>query len=94
MPDDDEFKTEAERKALFEEWATDYALRREENNQRRLEPNVGIQPPRPSAEILPFPAARPRETWPSEAVKAGRPKPSEQQQNRQPASDKDGGHSL
>jgi len=92
MPDD-EFPTREELIALFKEWETDYALRREEEANRRLPPAASGEPSRKSAEILPFPV--PAHPWPSEIAKEARRAP---QADGPPAKDKcsdhDKGHSM
>ena len=93
MPDD-EFPTREELIELFKEWETDYALRREEEANRRLPSAAsgGAKEPQRSAEILPFPAARARQPWPSEIVKEAKRAP----QADGPAKDKgnDSSHSM
>jgi hypothetical protein len=94
MPDDDEIMTGEQRKELFKEWTEDYALRREENNNRRLPPPAGGDlAARPSAEILPFPAAGPPRPWPSEIAKTHRP-PSSEPPAKGKGNEPDTGHSL
>ncbi len=94
MPDD-EFMTREETKALFQEWETDYALRREEDANRRLAPPVSAShaQKRPSADILPFPSAGPPRPWPSDVARSARHSEPDQQPKDQGTSH-DTGQSL
>jgi hypothetical protein len=91
MPDEEPM-TREEQKKLFEEWEQDYALRREENANRRLPPAANTTKARHSAEILPFPSPVPSHPWPSEIAKTHRQSP----RKKQPAkiTDQDTGHSM
>ncbi len=80
MPDD-EFMTSEETKELFKEWETDYALRREEDANRRLAPPGNASPTekQPLADILPFPSAGPPRPWPSDVARSARSSEPDQQ---------------
>jgi hypothetical protein len=91
MPDEEPM-TREEQKQLFEEWKQDYALRREENANRRLPPAAKTPEARRTAEILPFPSPVPPHPWPSEIAKTTR----QTEPAQRPATDKskDNGHSM
>jgi hypothetical protein len=91
MPDEEPM-TRDEQKKLFEEWEQDYALRREENANRRLPPAANTPEARRTAEILPFPSLGPPHPWPSEIAKTTRR--TEPAQRRDKTTDQDTGHSM
>jgi hypothetical protein len=91
MPDEEPM-TREEQKKLFEEWEQDYALRREENANRRLPPAANTPEARRTAEILPFPSPAPPHPWPSELAKGSRHKSATQQRDK--TTEQDTGHSY
>jgi hypothetical protein len=84
----EELMARGEQRALFREWEEDYALRKEEDANRRL-----ALPDSATAREAP-PAAGPPHPWPSEIAGATRQPQPDRQRARENDNGRDTGHSM